>query len=58
MFEDAEFISLFIHYNTAAPSSAVVERVFLWGKDVLKSKRAGLTDKHFGMLEFLKEKCG
>lgn len=48
--------NLFIKYNTAIPSSAAVERLFSLGKDVLKPKRAGLSDNHFEMLVFLKGK--
>ena len=45
---------MFIHSNTAIPSSAAVERLFSVGKDVLKPKRSGLTDQHFKMLVFFK----
>ena len=45
---------LFICYNTALPFSAEVERMFSTGKDILKPKRAGLSDEHFQMLTFLK----
>ena len=58
MFEDSDLLALFFNYNTAVPSSTAVERLFSLGKVVLKPKRAGLTDKHFKMLVFLKEKCG
>lgn len=37
------------------PSYTALERVFSLGKDVLKSKRSGLSDSHFKMLVFLKE---
>ena len=57
MFDDQDILALFCEYNTAVPSSAAVERLFSLGKDVLKPKRAGLSDKHFEMLVFLKEKC-
>ena len=50
------FKDLFIEYNTAIPSSAAVERMFSLGKDVLRPKRASLSDKHFEMLVFLKGK--
>jgi len=45
---------LFIKLNTPLPSSAAVERVFSFAKDILKPKRAGLSDEHFEMLLFLK----
>lgn len=45
---------LFIKTNTAIPSSAAIERVFSTAKDILKPKRAGLSDTHFEMLLFLK----
>jgi hypothetical protein len=50
------FVELFISYNTPIPSSAAVERMFSLGKDVLKPKRASLSDDHFEMLVFLKGK--
>ena len=46
--------TLFIEFNTSIPSGAGVERLFSLGKDVLRSKRAGLSDTHFEMLVFLK----
>ena len=45
---------IFIKSNTALPSSMAIERVFSNGKDILKSKRAGLSDTHFEMVLFLK----
>ena len=45
---------VFIKSNTALPSSAAIERVFSNGKDILKPKRAGLSDTHFEMLLILK----
>ena len=57
MFKNSDILALFINYNTAVPLSAAVERLFSLGKDVLKPKRARLTDKHSEMLVFLKEKC-
>ena len=48
---------MFIHSNTAILSSAAIERHFSVGKDVLKPKRSGLTDRNFEMLVFLKEAC-
>ena len=46
---------LFIIFNTSIPSSAAVQRLFSIGKDMLKSKRSGLSDQHLNMLVFLKE---
>ena len=46
--------TLFIEFNTPIPSSAGVERLFSLGKEVLRPKRAGLSDTHFEMLVFLK----
>ena len=48
------FTELFRKYNTPIPSSAAVERLFSLGKDILKPKRARLSDEHFEMLVFLK----
>ena len=45
---------LFVKYNTALPSNAAVERLFLTEKDALRPQRAGLSDEHFNMLVFLK----
>ena len=53
-FQNNALKNLFIRYNTALPSSAAVERVFSVGKDILKPKRAGLSEDHFEMLIFLK----
>ena len=50
----SELVPHFISYNTPIPSSAAVERLFSLGKDILKPKRAGLSDNHFEMLVFLK----
>jgi hypothetical protein len=41
-------------YNTAVPSSAAVERFFSQGKDILRAKRATLSDYNFEMLMFLR----
>ena len=45
-----------ILYNTPILLSAAVERMFSLGKDILKPKRSSLSDDHFEMLVFLKEK--
>ena len=50
------FLEIFVGYNTPIPSSAAVERMFSLGKDILKPKRSSLSDVHFEMLAFLKEK--
>ena len=47
-------VKLFVQYNTTIPSSAAVERIFSTGKDILKLKRASLSDKNFERLMFLK----
>ena len=39
--------NLFTRYKTALPSSAAVERPFSVGKDLLKSKRAGISGDSF-----------
>jgi hypothetical protein len=46
--------SLFTKFNTPVPSSAAVERLFSIGKDILRAKRASLSDENFEMLMFLK----
>ena len=55
VFSNDTIKDLFIKFNTAIPSSAAVERLFSTGKDVLKTKRSRLTDKHFEMLLFLRK---
>uniref|UniRef100_UPI00358FB577 uncharacterized protein n=1 Tax=Myxine glutinosa TaxID=7769 RepID=UPI00358FB577 len=45
---------VFAKYNTAVPSSASVERLLSMGKDVIRSKRATLSDANFERLMFLK----
>uniref|UniRef100_A0A672F8K3 HAT C-terminal dimerisation domain-containing protein n=1 Tax=Salarias fasciatus TaxID=181472 RepID=A0A672F8K3_SALFA len=47
-------INLFIKYNTAIPSSAALELLFSIGKDILRAKRATLSEANFERLMFLK----
>ena len=47
--------NIYIKNNSALPSSAAVERMFLVGKDVWNPKHAHLNDEHFQMLIFLKD---
>ena len=47
-------VQLFLKLNTAIPSSAAVERLFSLGRDILRDKRASLSDKNFERLMFLK----
>ena len=47
-------MDLFIKYNTATPSSAAVECLFSIGKDILRAKRATLSDANFERLMFIK----
>ena len=46
--------NVFIKLNTPLPSSAAVERLFSLGKDVLRPKKASLSDEHFEMMVCLK----
>jgi hypothetical protein len=50
-------VKTFLKYNTPLPSSAAVERLFSTGKDVLRAKRASLSDGAFDALMFLKGNC-
>ena len=48
------WVTLFIKYNTGLPSSAAVERLFSTAGDVLRPKRACLSEANFEHLVFLK----
>ena len=45
---------VFMKFNTGVPSSASVERMFSMGKDVLRAKRATLSDANLKRLVFVK----
>ncbi|CAI9725698.1 XP_042229523.1uncharacterized protein LOC121871369 [Octopus vulgaris] len=47
-------INLFTKYNTAIPSSVAVERLFSISKNILRAKRATLSDDNFKRLMFIK----
>lgn len=47
-------IDLFTKYNTPIPSSAAVECFFSIGRDILRAKRASLSDGNFERLMFMK----
>ncbi|KAG0718153.1 hypothetical protein GWK47_053020 [Chionoecetes opilio] len=49
-----QWVTLFIKYNTGIPSSAAVERLFSTAWDVLRPKRACLSEDNFEYLVFLK----
>ncbi|KAG0715348.1 hypothetical protein GWK47_012113 [Chionoecetes opilio] len=44
----------FFKYNTAIPSSAVLERLFSQWADIMKAKRVSLTSDYFERLVFMK----
>ncbi len=48
------FKELFVKFNTPVPSSAAVERIFSIGKDILRAKRASLSDENFDILMFMR----
>lgn len=45
---------IFLQYNTALPSSAPADRLFSYGKMVLRPQRARLSDEYFEYFVFLK----
>ena len=47
------WLDLFIKYNTPVPPSAVVEKLFSLGSNVLRPKKSSLTDENFEKLVFL-----
>ena len=47
-------MDLLVKYNTSIPSSVAVERLFSTGKDILRAKRAALSDANFERLMFMK----
>ena len=53
-FEHQAFRQTFITLYSTLPLSAAVERVFSTGKNIVKPERAGLSDNHFKMPQFLK----
>ena len=40
-------VKAFVHYNTAIPSSAAVERLFSIGSDIMRPKRTRLSSEEF-----------
>lgn len=51
---ESVLVNLFLRYNTAMPSSTVVERLFSLGKDIMRAKRSGLSDDDMNMFMFTK----
>jgi hypothetical protein len=47
-------VDLFIRFNTTIPSSAAVERLFSFDKDILRTKGSSLPDENLEMLLFMK----
>ena len=52
---DSMLRSLFLQYNTTLPSSAAVERLFSTAGDVLKPKRANMSNANFDRSMFLRQ---
>ena len=48
------WVDRFVKFNTTIPSSAAVERLFSIDRDILRDKRASLSDQSFERLIFLK----
>ena len=51
---EEEKVTLFINYNTGLPSSAAVKLLFSTAEDVLRPKRACLSEANFEHLVFMK----
>ena len=52
-------LQTFKRFNTAIPSSATVEKLFLVGSDILQSKRLSMVNENFEKFALLREneKC-
>ena len=46
----------YVKANSTLPSSAVVERLFSTAGQILSSRRCKLSDEHFDMMVFLRDK--